>query len=209
MEKKIKESKEKEAESNEPINLENTEKEITNDNLHEDDSSVANINETEDNENTEKNFEEELELLRDEKLRLLAEMENVRKRADRERTDLIKYGGMNFARDVLSLDDNLSRALDSISEEHINSEKIRNLLDGLKMVQKEFSTILEKNGIKKIEAINKKFDHNFHQAMVEIENNDAAEGTVIQEMQTGYTMHDKLLRPSMVGVAKKDTKKNK
>ena len=77
------------------------------------------------------------------------------------------------------------------------------------MVQKEFSTILEKHGVKKINALNEKFDHNFHQAMVEIENNEVDEGTVVEEMQSGYIMHDRLLRPSMVGVSKKSDKEGK
>ena len=156
---------------------------------------------------TEENLQNEIYQLRDEKLRLLAEMDNVRKRADKERIDSIRYGGINLARDILSPDDNLTRALEAIPREEKNSENIKNLIDGLKMVQKEFSSILEKHGIKKINAINTKFDHNFHQAMVEIENDEVDHGTVIQEMQSGYTMHDRLLRPSMVGVSKKKQKK--
>ena len=146
---------------------------------------------------------EEIEILKDEKLRLLAEMDNVRKRADRDRSDLIKYGSFNLAREILSPDDNLKRALESIPNEEKNSETVNNLIDGLKMVQKEFASIMEKHGVKKINAINEKFDHNFHQAMIEIENNEVDPGTVIKEIQSGYTMHDRLLRPSMVGVSKK------
>jgi len=154
-------------------------------------------------------LQEEVERLRDEKLRLLAEMENLRKRYDRERLDSIKYGSINLARDILSPDDNLTRALEAIPQEEKNSLTINNLVSGLKMVQKEFSTILEKYGVKKIEALNKKFDHNFHQAVVEIENDEVEIGIVINEMQCGYTMHDKLLRPSMVGVSKKTEKTDK
>ena len=152
---------------------------------------------------------EEVIQLRDEKLRLLAEMENLRKRSDKERIDSLRYGSMNLARDILSPDDNLTRALAAIPEIEKNTETVNNLIDGLKMVQKEFSTILEKHGIKKIDALKSKFDHNFHQAMVEVENDDVDEGTIIQEMQSGYTMHDRLLRPSMVGVSKKSTKNKK
>ena len=148
-------------------------------------------------------LEEEIQQLREEKLRLLAEMENLRKRSDRDRIDSIKYGSINLARDILTPDDNLTRALEAIPQEEKNSETIKNLIDGLKMVQREFSTILEKHGVKKIDALNKKFDHNFHQAMVEIENDEVEDGIVIQEMQSGYIMHDRLLRPSMVGVSKK------
>ena len=151
----------------------------------------------------EESLKEEISKLRDEKLRLLADMENLRKRSEKERIDSIRYGSMNLARDILSPDDNLSRALNTVPQDEKNTETVNNLIDGLKMVQKEFSTILEKYGIKKIKALNKKFDHNFHQAMVEIEDDDSEEGIVIQEMQSGYTMHDRLLRPSMVGVSKK------
>ena len=160
------------------------------------------------NNEVENNNEEDnvIEQLRDEKLRLLAEMENLRKRSERDRVDSIRYGSINLARDILSLNDNLSRALDAIPEEEKNSETFKNLTDGLKMVQRDFSTILEKHGVKKIDALNKKFDHNFHQAMMEIETNESEEGLVVQEIQSGYTMHERLLRPSMVGVSKKTLK---
>ena len=157
----------------------------------------------------EETLQEEVEQLRDEKLRLLAEMDNLRKRYDKERLDSIRYGSINLARDILSPDDNLTRALEAIPQEEKNSPTTNSLVEGLKMVQKEFSTILEKYGVKKIEALNKKFDHNFHQAVVEIENDEADVGTVVNEMQCGYTMHDKLLRPSMVGVSKKTEKNDK
>tara|TARA_B110000438_G_C15714577_1_gene606904 strand:+ start:307 stop:1005 length:699 start_codon:yes stop_codon:yes gene_type:complete len=161
--------------------------------------------EHEEEKSTEEKLNDEIIKLRDEKLRLLAEMENLRKRSDKDRVDSIRYGSINLARDILSPDDNLSRALEAIPQEKEKSETINNLIEGLRMVQKEFSTILEKYGVKKIDALNEKFDHNYHQAMVEIENNDVEPGTVIEEMQSGYTMHDRLLRPSMVGVSKKST----
>ena len=157
----------------------------------------------------EENLRDEIEQLRDEKLRLLADMENLRKRSDRDRMDSIRYGNINFARDILSLGDNLSRALDAIPKDAEKTETITNLINGLRMVQREFTSILEKHGIKKIEALNQRFDHNFHQAMMEIESEEAEEGIVIQEIQSGYNMHDRLLRPSMVGVAKKPNKDEK
>ena len=166
-------------------------------------------NNEEEEKSKEEIIQEEVEHLRDEKLRLLAEMDNLRKRYDRERLDSIKYGSINLARDILSPDDNLTRALEAIPQEEKDTPTINNLVDGLKMIQKEFSTILEKYGVKKIEALNKKFDHNYHQAVVEIENDEVEVGTVINEMQCGYTMHDKLLRPSMVGVSKKTEKNDK
>ena len=157
----------------------------------------------------EENLRDEIEQLRDEKLRLLADMENLRKRSDRDRMDSIRYGNINFARAILSLGDNLSRALDAIPKDAEKTETITNLINGLRMVQREFTSILEKHGIKKIEALNQRFDHNFHQAMIEIESEEVEEGIVIQEIQSGYNMHDRLLRPSMVGVAKKPNKDEK
>ena len=157
----------------------------------------------------EENLRDKIEQLRDEKLRLLADMENLRKRSDRDRMDSIRYGNINFARDILSLGDNLSRALDAIPKDAEKTETITNLINGLRMVQREFTSILEKHGIKKIEALNQRFDHNFHQAMIEIESEEVEEGIVIQEIQSGYNMHDRLLRPSMVGVAKKPNKDEK
>ena len=152
---------------------------------------------------------EKIENLREEKLRLLAEMENLRKRSDRDKIDSIKYGSINLARDILSPSDNLSRAIEAIPSEEKMSESINNLIDGLKMVQKEFMTILERQGGERIEAINNKFDHNYHQAILEVEKDNCDEGIVVQEIQSGFTMYDRLLRPSMVGVSKKSENKKK
>tara|TARA_B100001175_G_scaffold297894_1_gene288033 strand:+ start:309 stop:989 length:681 start_codon:yes stop_codon:yes gene_type:complete len=161
------------------------------------------------NQNKNLDMEEEISILREEKLRLLADMENLRKRSNRENIESIKYGSINLAREMLSTGDNLARALENLPDEKDRSEPIENLIDGLKMVQKEFFTILEKNGVKKIESLNTKFDHNFHQSILEIERNDCEAGTVVKEIQAGYMMHDRLLRPSMVGVSKKNNKKVK
>ena len=182
---------------------------VTSEDEKQDDAEEFLKNNEEEEKSNEDILQEEVEHLRDEKLRLLAEMENLRKRYERERFDSIRYGSINLARDILSPDDNLTRALEAIPQEEKDTLTINNLVDGLKMIQKEFSNILEKYGVKKIEALNKKFDHNYHQAVVEIENDEAEVGTVINEMQCGYTMHDKLLRPSMVGVSKKTEKNDK
>tara|TARA_Y100001936_G_C15967507_1_gene609212 strand:- start:328 stop:1020 length:693 start_codon:yes stop_codon:yes gene_type:complete len=163
-------------------------------------------NSSENGSNNENLLEEEIENLKDEKIRLLAEMENLRKRFERDKTDAIKFGSINFARDILSPGDNLERALSALPEKEEYSQNIKNLVDGLKMVLKEFKNILEKHGVKKIETINRKFDHNFHQAMMEVDREDVDEGTVVQEVQSGYTMHDRLLRAAMVGVSKKSEK---
>ena len=129
--------------------------------------------ETSEDENTEEDsLEKEIETLKEEKIRLLAEMENLRKRFEREKVETIKFGSINLARDILSPGDNLERALDALPEDENHSESIKNLIDGLKMVLKEYKSALEKHGVKKIETLNQKFDHNFHQAMMEVENND-------------------------------------
>jgi len=154
------------------------------------------------------NYENEISKLKEEKLRLLAEMENLRKRFEREKSESIKFGSSKLARDILSPNDNLIRALKNIPEDKKISEPINNFINGLKMVQKEFTTILEKHGISQIKALNKKFDHNLHQAMLEVETDKEEEGIVVQELQSGYIMHERLLRPAMVGVSKK-TQKNK
>ena len=148
-------------------------------------------------------LKEEIRGLKEEKIRVLAEMENLRKRFDREKIDSIKYGSVNFARDILSPIDNLERALSAINKEDDHPQSIKNLIEGLLMVKKEILNALEKNGITKIDSVNKKFDPNLHQAMMEIEDDNLDEGVVIQEIQTGYMMHDRLLRPAMVGVSKK------
>ena len=152
---------------------------------------------------------EEIENLKEERLRTLAEMDNLRKRFEKDKIDSIRYGNHNLARDILTLGDNLSRALDAISSDEQRSESFNNLIDGLNIVQKEFVTILEKHGVKKIESINKKFDHNYHQAMLEVETDEFNEGYVVQEIQSGFTLNDRLLRPSMVSVSKKPENKKK
>ena len=177
------------------------------DEVHSENNEEDADSEEEDTKETEEDIlKEEIKTLKEEKIRVLAEMENLRKRFEREKIDSIKYGSVNFARDILSPGDNLERALSAINEEEEHPQSIKNLIEGLLMVKKELSTALEKNGIEKIDTLNKKFDPNLHQAMMEIENNDLDEGVVVQEIQTGYMMHDRLLRPAMVGVSKKSQK---
>ena len=168
----------------------------------------ADSTEEENEESEEERLQEEVRTLKEDKIRVLAEMENLRKRFDREKIDSIKYGSVNFARDILSPGDNLERALSAINQEEDHPQSIKNLIEGLKMVQKEFSSALEKNGISKINSMNEKFDPNLHQAMMEVERDDLDEGIVVQEIQTGYMIHDRLLRPAMVGVSKKPSQNN-
>ena len=199
MEKDKKNIKEEASENNESETVNEIEEENIPENHEENEETIE-----EDTEETpEDKLKEEVKTLKEEKIRVLAEMENLRKRFDREKVDSIKYGSVNFARDILSPGDNLERALSSINKEDDYPQSIKNLIEGLLMVKKELSTTLEKNGITKIDTLNKKFDPNLHQAMMEIENDNLDEGVVVQEIQTGYMMHDRLLRPAMVGVSKK------
>ena len=187
-------------EDNKPEDLTETQDENLDENIdnEKEESSEEEIAQTDDDKS-----KEEIKTLKEEKIRVLAEMENLRKRLDREKIDSIKYGSVNFARDILSPIDNLERALSAINKEDDHPQSIKNLIEGLLMVKKEILNALEKNGITKIDSVNKKFDPNLHQAMMEIEDDNLDEGVVIQEIQTGYMMHDRLLRPAMVGVSKK------
>ena len=189
--------------ANQSTNLEEINEENTNEKNSENKEENEELIEEGVEETEEEKLKEEIKTLKEEKIRVLAEMENLRKRFDREKIDSIKYGSVNFARDILSPDDNLERALSAINKEEDHPQSIKNLIEGLLMVKKELSSALEKNGITKIDSLNKKFNPNLHQAMMEIENNDLDEGTVVQEIQIGYMMHDRLLRPAMVGVSKK------
>ncbi len=145
----------------------------------------------------------EVAALKDQLLRALAEAENVRRRTEREKADASKYAIANFARSVLSVADNLRRAMESVGEEARQAnEDLNTLYVGIEMTANEIDTVYEQFGIKPVEALGKKFDHNFHQAMFEIEDPSKPAGMVVQEMQRGYVIQDRLLRPAMVGVSK-------
>ena len=197
------ENNDNEKEKSKPEDL----KESNNNTIKEQENNQDSNNEENQEQSKEESLENEIETLKEEKIRLLAEMENLRKRFEREKIETIKFGSINLARDILSPGDNLERALEALPQDETHSESIKNLINGLKMVLREYKNTLEKHGVKKIETLNQKFDHNFHQAMMEIENNDVEEGTVVQEVQSGYTMHDRLLRAAMVGVSKKPVAK--
>jgi molecular chaperone GrpE len=151
-------------------------------------------------------LEAELADTKDRLLRALAETENVRRRAQREREDTQKYAVSGFARDLLSTADNLRRALDSVPEAEIKDARTRSLLDGVAATERELLSVLERHGIRRIDPKGERFDHNFHQAVFEAERPDAPAGTVIEVLQPGYVLHDRLLRPAMVGVAKAPAK---
>lgn len=141
--------------------------------------------------------------LKDKVLRALAEVENVRRRTERDKADATKFAITSFARDLLAVGDNLRRALDSLPEDKRQDESLEAFLTGIEMTEKELMNAFEKHGIRAVNPLGEKFDHNFHQAMFEVESADEAPGTVVQVVQTGYVIKDRLLRPAMVGVAKK------
>ena len=140
-------------------------------------------------------LEGELEKLRNEVLYAQAETQNVRRRLEKEKQDASAYAATGFARDILSVADNLSRALSAIPADLREDDRIKATLTGLEMTAKEIDSVFQRNGITKIEAIGAKLDPNKHQAMIELPHADAEPGTVIQEMQTGYMIKDRLLRP--------------
>src|SRR5579864_8714800 len=144
--------------------------------------------------------------LKDRLLRALAETENVRRRAERERTDATKYGVTQFARDLLDVADNLRRAIDSVPEAQVRDDATRNLLAGVAATERALLAAFERHGIKRLDPKGERFDHNFHQAIFEAENTGKPAGTVIEVLQPGYLLHDRLLRPAMVGVAKGEPK---
>ena len=146
---------------------------------------------------------EEIESLKDQRLRAVAELENFRKRAEKEQSDALKYGIANFAKEIINIGDNIERAKSSISDDVKSNDSIKSVVEGLDLIAQSTLSTFEKIGIKKIESLNEKFDHNLHQAMMEIEKNDCEPGTIVQELIPGYTLHDRLLRPAMVGVSKK------
>ncbi len=142
--------------------------------------------------------------LKDRALRTMAEMENLRRRTEKELKDTRQYAVSGFARDVLSVSDNLRRALESLPEEaRANADAgIMALIEGVEMTERELLNQLEKNGIKKLDPAGQKFDPNFHQAMFEVPNTDVPNNTVVQVVQAGYQIGDRVLRPAMVGVSK-------
>ena len=153
----------------------------------------------------EETVEDKLKVVQEKLLRTMAEMENQRRRFEKEKNEAFEFGGFNFAGESLSLLDNIDRAIISFkNDENLkNNKNLNKIIDGIEIVKQDLVSIFKKNGITPIECINKKFDPNFHQAMLEIEDNTKEAGTVIQEIQKGFMMKDRLLRPSFVGVTKK------
>jgi len=163
----------------------------------------SNENNSDSPENIIEKLNEEIQDLKDQRLRAAAELENFRKRAEKDQADALKYGVSNFAKEIINIKDNVERAQSSISEDVRSNDAVKSIVEGLDMIAQSAVATFEKIGIKKIESLNEKFDHNLHQAMMEIENNEVEPGTIVQELISGYTLHDRLLRPAMVGVSKK------
>jgi len=151
-------------------------------------------------------LEAELADYKDRLLRALAETENTRRRAQREREDASKYAIAGFAKDLLSTADNLHRALESLPEAEITDERTRSLLSGVAATERELLSVFERHGIRRIDPMGERFDHNLHQAIFELEHGDRPPGTIVEVLQPGYLLHDRLLRPAMVGVAKPPAK---
>ena len=157
---------------------------------------------------TKKSVEEKLKETEEKLLRSLAEIENQRRRFEKEIKDAFEFGSFNFAKESLAILDNLNRAKEAIRNDKILKENkdLDKFLDYINIIENDLISIFEKNRIKKIDTKNKKFDPNLHQAMTEIENDSVDSGTIIQEIQAGYMLSERLLRPALVGVSKKNSK---
>lgn len=147
-------------------------------------------------------LEDEVAKLKDQWLRAIAEMENMRRRAKRDREEAVKYASADFGRDMFLIADNLRRALESCPEEESLSESVKALIQGIELTENVLLSTFDRHGIKKIEPLNEKFDANLHQAMFEVEDESVPTGTIVQVLQVGYVMHNRLLRPAMVSVSK-------
>jgi len=154
--------------------------------------------------------EEEIEKLKDKLVRTFAEMENQRRRYEKEKDDAFEYGGFAFAREALNLLDNLERSKISLENDDTlkNTDTLKKVIEHFNIINEDMLTIFKKNNIEPIKSINEKLDPNLHQAMMEIEDDSKEQGTILQEIQKGFMMKDRLLRPSLVGVSKKKVEKD-
>ena len=181
----------------------------------EEDSKSIN-NETKDKKETqekeiEKTSEEKILELEDKLARTYAEMENQRRRFEKEKEEAYEYGGFYFAKEALSLIDNLERSKQTLENDEVlkNSEALKKTLEHMNIINKDLISIFSKNNIKPIESLNKKLDPNLHQAKMEIEDDNKEPGTIVKEIKKGFTIKDRLLRPSLVGVSKKTDDRSK
>lgn len=159
-----------------------------------------NTNEDDDQESSDSvgQLKEKIEDLNNKLLLARADLENMQKRMQKERENALKYSIFKFAQEILSIADGLERALYSIQ----NSADHKRIIEGIELVQKELSSLFSKNGIKKLESLKKNFDPNYHEAIFEVKEGEQEENTVVQVVQEGYLMHDRLLRPALVGIKK-------
>ena len=199
----------KNTDKNKDINNQKEDQNITPDNIengHSNEDILAedndNLNIDEDLDNDGNETQDEIKDLKDQLLRTLAENENLRKRTAKEFDQIKKYGHISLLRDFLNVVDNIERAFKSITPENQSNLGVKNLSDGIEIVLKEIKSILDKNQIKKIEPLHEKFDYNFHQAMFEAPSTEYDEGLILEVVQPGYILHDRLIRPAMVGVSK-------
>ena len=157
----------------------------------------------------EETIEEKLKVSQEKLLRTMAEMENQRRRFEKEKQEAFEFGGFNFAAETLTLIDNIDRAIISFKNDESlkNNKDLNKIIDSIEIIKKDLISIFKKNGIESINCINKKFDPHFHQAMMEVEDQNKEPGIVVQEIQKGYMMKNRLLRPSLVGVSKKSAEK--
>ena len=174
-----------------------------------DNDSTSKKNKNEEDQPAEKTIEEKITELEDKLARTFAEMENQRRRFEKEKEEAFEYGGFTFAKEALNLIDNLERSKQILLNDETlkDTEALKKTLEHFDIINKDLISIFSKNKIKPIECLNKKLDPNFHQAMIEIEDDQKEPGTIVQEIQKGFTIKDRLLRPALVGVAKKSEKK--
>ena len=179
-------------------------------NLNDEDNQEKKVDPLKKEDEKELSTEDKLKDVEEKLLRTLAELENQRKRFDKEIKDAIDFGGFSFAKENLVILDNLQRAYISIKEDPVLkvNKDIDKFLKNIEIIEKDLISIFKKNKIEKIDTKNKKFDPNFHQAMAEIENDKVDPGTIVHEVQSGYMFGDRLLRPSMVSVSKKSANKD-
>ncbi|MEK9746278.1 MAG: nucleotide exchange factor GrpE [Pelagibacteraceae bacterium] len=189
-------------EKEENLKQETTEKETSNEEVKKE---VAENSEEQDNTAQEVSPEEKIKELEDKVIRTFAEMENQRRRFEKEKEDAFEYGGYSFAKEALNLIDNLERSKIVLQSDEVlkDTEALKKTLEHLDIISKDLISIFTKNNIKPIDSINKKLDPNFHQAMMEIEDDSKEPGTIVQEIQKGFMIKDRLLRPSLVAVSKK------
>ena len=186
-------------------NLDQKENSETNENLSKSDSEIKK------EETKELTSEDKIKKLEDKVARTMAEMENQRRRFEKEKEDAFEYGGFAFAREALNLIDNLERSKQSLENDQKlkDTEPLKKISEHLNVIYKDIISIFKKNNVEAITAINKKLDPNLHQAMMEIEDDSKEPGTIVQEVQKGFMLKDRLLRPSLVGVSTKSSNKNK